>query len=136
MTHPQLEQKNSGLPRVGPSQALAGADLMMRAETALVAGRARTIVRLLRYGVESAADAYWENTRPGEVVGQRFKRGVQLRLLAAKLDRPVAHEIYATWCNLSDAAKPHPYELAPSLEELRTLQAAALRAVAALEVDP
>ena len=62
----------------------------------------------------------------------RAGRGQQLRLLVATLDRASAHDVYATWCRLSDAAKPHPYELAPTVDELRALQAAAQRAVALL----
>lgn len=119
--------------RVTPAQALAGAGTIIARNSAVESGHARTVARLLRYAVESAADDYWETNRPGEVVG-RAGRGQQLRLLAATLDRRTAHDVYATWCMLSDAAKPHPYELAPTVGELRALQAAAARAVAALEL--
>lgn len=116
---------------VTPAEALAGADSLITGGGAVESGRARSAVRLLRYAVEVAADDYWEGIRPGEVAG-RAGRGQQLRLLAATLDRATAHDVYATWCMLSDAAKPHPYELAPTVGELRALQAAAVRAVAAL----
>jgi hypothetical protein len=88
-------------------------------------------VRLLRHALEAAIDAFWETTRPGEVAGCGG-RGRQIRLLAAVIDRQRAHEVYATWCMLSDAAKPHPYELGPTVGELRALQAATKRHVTAL----
>jgi hypothetical protein len=125
---------DTGASRVTAAEALAGAETIIAGKAALESGRARTVARLLRYAVEAAADHYWEITRPGEVVG-RAGRGQQLRLLAATLDRVTAHDVYATWCMLSDAAKPHPYELAPTVGELRALQSAAARAVTALNAN-
>jgi hypothetical protein len=111
-------------------RALSGAAALLDAGPG--PARVRTIVRLLRHALEVAVDAFWESTRPGEVAG-RSRRGRQIRLLAASIDRRTAHDVYATWCMLSDAAKPHPYELAPTVGELRALQAATQRHVAALE---
>ena len=83
--------------------------------------RARTVVRLLRYALESALDAYWAAERPGEVP-VTVPRSRRLRLLAATLGREFAHDTYTTWCRLSDAARPAPYEPAPPVTELRELQ--------------
>jgi hypothetical protein len=88
-------------------------------------------VRLLRYALEESVRTFWELTRPGEI-GRRGKPGRRLRLLAAPLGTAAAHEIYALWCVLSDAAKPHPYELAPAGEELRALQVRTEHAVGVL----
>ena len=110
-------------------RALAGAAALLDAGPG--PARARTVVRLLRHALEVAVDAFWEATRPGEVAGHS-RRARQIRLLAATVDRSTAHGVYATWCMLSDAAKPHPYELAPTTSELRALQAATERHVAAL----
>jgi len=111
------------------ARALAGAAVLLDAGPG--PARARTVARLLRHALEAAVDAYWEVTRPGEVTG-RGRRARQFRLLVATIDRRTAHDVYATWCMLSDAAKPHPYELAPTAGELRALQAAAERHVASL----
>lgn len=110
-------------------RALAAATILLEAGPG--PARARTVVRLLRHSLEIAVDAYWEATRPGEVVGHSG-RGRQIRLLAATIDRCAAHEVYATWCRLSDAAKPHPYELSPGIGELRCLHAATERQLATL----
>jgi hypothetical protein len=83
--------------------------------------RSRTVVRLLRYALEGALDAYWAAARPGEVP-VTVPRGRRLRLLAATLGREFAHDTYTTWCRLSDAARPAPYEPAPHVTELRELQ--------------
>jgi hypothetical protein len=107
--------------------ALDGAALLLDV-SGPVPARARTVARLLRYAVEQALDDYWDAIRPGEVP-QSVGRGRRLRLLAATLGRRFAHDTYTTWCRLSDAARPHANELAPSLPELRVLQAAATAAV-------
>lgn len=113
----------------GPAarSALAGAALLLDAGGHGPA-TARTVARLLRYAVEQALDDYWQAVRPGEVP-QSVGRGRRLRLLTATLGRRFAHDTYTTWCRLSDAARPHAYELAPSVPELRALQAAAVTAV-------
>jgi len=116
-------------PETTAEHALAGAAALLDAGPG--PARARTVVRLLRHALEMAVDTYWEVVRPGEVVG-RSRRGRQIRLLVAVLDHPTAHGIYATWCMLSDAARPHPYDLAATVGELRALQAAVTRQLAAL----
>jgi hypothetical protein len=105
--------------------AMAGAEALLDAGPGRA--RARTVARLLRYALEQAVGDYWEAARPGEV-GRRID-GRRLRLLAATLGTPAAHRVYALWCALSDAAKPHPYEHAPSVAELRALQTRTVKAV-------
>ena len=95
-------------------------------------GRARTVVRLLRYALERALDLYWEAARPGQVPTGGQNRGRRLRLLAATLGRPFAHDTYTTWCRLSDAARPAPYDPTPPVAELRELQRRTETAVAGL----
>lgn len=114
-------------------RALAGAASLL--DSGPGPARARTVVRLLRYALESALNAYWEALRPGEVPPQA-PTGRRLRLLTATLPREFAHSTYTTWCRLSDAARPHPYELAPSVEELRSLQRATETAVEGLTPEP
>jgi hypothetical protein len=132
MTAPEQRDKPNR-PLSAASRALDGAEALLAEDSALPHGsRARTIARLLRHALEVAADAYWETVRPGSVVG-KAGRGRQLRLLAATLDRAAAHEIYSTWCMLSDASKPHPYELAATVAELTALAARTRRLVALLD---
>lgn len=123
MTEPDTQ------PDPDPARALAGAEELLRAGPG--PARARTVVRLLRYAVETALDVYWEAERPGEVP-KTVPRGRRFRLLSATLGREFAHEAYTTWCRLSDAARPHPYELAPAVSDLIALQRAAVRAVEGL----
>lgn len=78
-------------------------------------------MRLLRYALESALDVYWDGARPGQVP-RSVKRSKRLRLLAATLGRTFAHDTYTTWCRLSYAARPAPYDPAPPVAELRALQ--------------
>lgn len=116
--------------RPGPRHALDGAAAVLDGGPG--PAQARTVVRLLRYAVETALDDYWESARPGEIPST-VGRGKRLRLLAATaLGRQFAHETYTTWCRLSDAARPHAYEPAPSVTELRALQTAAEAAVVGL----
>lgn len=111
-----------------PSRALTAAALLLDLDSTVF--RTRSVARLLRHAVEIAVDNVWATVRPGEVLG-RSTRARQIRLLAA-LDRQVARDTYALWCMLSDAARPHIYELAASPEELRSLQARTARALDAL----
>lgn len=116
-----------------PAAALAAAAVLL--DDGPGPARARTVVRLLRYALETALDLYWETERPGEVpvtVG----RGRRLRLLAATLGRTFAHDTYTTWCRLSDAARPGAYEPPPAAAELRELQRRTEDAVAGLVAAP
>lgn len=90
---------------------------------------ARTVARLLRHAVERAVDAFWDTARPGEVTDRRRAR--RIRLVRA-YDADIARHAYATWCMLSDAARPHLYEMAPAEHELHALQSHTSRLLTAL----
>ena len=114
---------------VAPAAALTAAASLLDAGAG--PARARTVVRLLRYALEGALDLYWDAVRQGEVP-KTVPRGRRLRLLTATLGRSFAHDTYTTWCRLSDAARPAPYEPAPPAAELRELQRKTETAVAGL----
>ena len=113
----------------GPTEALAGAAVLL--DRGPGPARARTVVRLLRYALETALDRYWDAARPGEVP-KTVPRGRRLRLLTATLGRAFAHDTYTTWNRLSDAAHPAAYDPAPPASELRELQRRTATAVAGL----
>jgi hypothetical protein len=110
--------------------ALASADLVFSWPP--TASSARLIARLLRLGVETAVDLFWAHMEERPIANHQ--RGKQIRLLAAVMDRAEVMAVYATWAMLSEAGKPQPYELAPSLAELRALQDRAVRAVEILDL--
>lgn len=114
---------------VGPAEALSAAAALL--DNGPGPARARTVVRLLRYALETALDQYWDAARPGEVA-KKVGRGRRLRLLTATLGRAFAHDTYTTWNRLSDAARPAPYDPAPPVAELRELQRRTETAVAGL----
>jgi hypothetical protein len=113
----------------GPAVALSAAAALL--EAGLGPSRARTVARLLRYALEAALDEYWDLVRAGEVP-KTVPRARRLRLLAATCGRKFAHDTYTTWCRLSDASRPAPYEPPPSTAELRELQRRTEDAVAGL----
>lgn len=118
-----------GDPPATPAKALTAAAILL--DEGPGPARARTVVRLLRYALEGALDVYWEAARPGKVPAS-VPRGRRLRLLVATLGRTFAHDTYTTWCRLSDAARPAPYEPPPPVAELRELQRRTEAAVAEL----
>jgi hypothetical protein len=112
-----------------PAEALSGAAGLL--DKGPGPALARTVVRLLRYALETALDRYWDATRPGEIP-KTVPRGRRLRLLAATLGRAFAHDTYTTWNRLSDAAHPAAYDPPPPAAELRELQRRTETAVAGL----
>jgi len=100
-----------------PMPALYHADRMLREAQPETAGLwPRTAARLTRLALERAADRYWRNTRPEMTACPTTMR---IRMLDGKLGRAGAREAYVVWSRLSDATHPHPYELAPTVGELR-----------------
>ena len=99
--------------------AMAGAAALL--DDGAGSAHPRTVVRLLRRALELALDHYWNAARPGEIPATSG-RGRRLRLLAATLGRTFAHDTYRLWGRLSDAARPAPYDPAPTAAELRELQ--------------
>jgi len=110
------------------ARALASADHMLT--VTLTPSQSRGVARVLRHALEQAVDELWERIRPGDVVGHST-RARRIRLVAA-LDQSVAKESHALWCMLSDAARPHIYEMAPSIDELRALRARTRHSLAEL----
>ena len=113
----------------GPAEALSGAAELL--DKGPGPAQARTVVRLLRYALETALDLYWDAARPGEVP-KTAPRGRRLRLLTATLGRAFAHDTYTTWNRLSDAAHPAAYDPPPAATELRELQRRTEAAIAGL----
>jgi len=120
-------------PRSDPATALAAAAALLDGGPG--PSLARTVVRLLRYALETALDEYWDTARPVEVP-RTVPRGRRLRLLAATLGRTFAHDTYTTYNRLSDAAHPSAYESPPPAAELRELQRRTAEAVAGLLAGP
>lgn len=125
---------------VSSTDAAAAADAAHRLlQLAPEPSRSRTVARLLRYALEQAVDDHWDDLRPGEVT-DRSTRARRIRLIAAQ-DPAIAKEAFAAWCLLSDAARPHIYEMAAPVHELtalyeRTQRMRALLAELAIRLCP
>jgi hypothetical protein len=107
----------------GPQTALDYADQLLREPDATTVGLwPRTAARLIRLAIERATEGHWKRKRP-EVCG--CPTTVRLYMLDGVLGRAGAREAYLLWSRLSDATHPHPYELAPTVGELRSWHDAA-----------
>ncbi len=129
MTGTDKPTENSSWSVHSPAEVLASAELLLQLDSTVF--RSRTVARLLRHALELAVDQMWTALRPGEVLG-RSTRARQIRLIAA-VDQAAARDTYALWCVLSDAARPHIYELSAAHDELQSLQVRTGRAIAALQ---
>jgi hypothetical protein len=129
---------SNGSRHLDPMPALQHADRMLREGGPATVGLwPRTAARLTRLALERATDLYWSRARPEMSACPTTMR---ILMLEVTLGRPSAREAYLVWSRLSDATHPHPYELAPTVGELRrwhsevtqfvTLLAAATDAVA------
>jgi hypothetical protein len=76
----------------------------------------RTAARLTRLAVERATDLYWNRTRPELTACPTTMR---ILMLEGALGRSGARQAFLLWSRLSDATHVHPYELAPTVSELR-----------------
>lgn len=103
-----------------PSQILAAADAIVRpGQSGRVHGWPRVAAVLARHAIEEALRQYWALREPGM---ERCTWHAQLLCLTAYLsNRDLAHETAAAWSDLSRACHHHPYELAPTADELRDL---------------
>lgn len=100
-----------------PRPALKYADQLVQEPDPNTAGLwPRTAARLIRVALERAADRHWSRTRP-EVLA--CPTTIRLLMLDGPLGRHGARSAYLVWSRLSDATHPHPYELAPTVGELR-----------------
>jgi hypothetical protein len=100
-----------------PAPALEHADRMLRGIGAGTAGLwPRTAARLTRLAVERATDLYWSRTRPEMAACPTTMR---ILMLETALGRSAARQAFLLLSRLSDATHVHPYELAPTVGELR-----------------
>lgn len=99
--------------------------LLTRDDWALSHWGTRGASHLARQAIEVMLDAYWEVQAPA-VVGATMRA----RFLALHAFVPHATLIadgYVTWCRLSRVCHHHPYDLAPTVDEVRGWVAAAAR---------
>jgi hypothetical protein len=77
----------------------------------------RAAALLARQALEDGVDRVWV----GPLAGMRWATAAaQMVCLREYLDdRPLAASAYATWCALSNACHAHPFDLAPTADELR-----------------
>ena len=100
-----------------PLPALQHADRILRETGPDTRGLwPRTVARLTRLALERATDSYWSRTRPEMTY---CPMTIRLLMLETVLNRSGARKAFLTWSRLSDAAHPHPYDLAPTAGELR-----------------
>ena len=91
-------------------------DLLSRADPATAGLWPRAAALLIRQALEEAVDAYWTQRQvPLESVSTHTQL-VCLRMMTA--DAVLPGQLHSTWGALSRACHHHPYELAPTVEEL------------------
>jgi hypothetical protein len=70
-----------------------------------------------RQALEAGIDRFWTGDRSRMV---NATQKAQMICLPTYLpDHRLARDAYATWCGLSNACHAHPYELAPTADELQ-----------------
>ena len=120
-----------------PVQILAAADALAGpGRSGRVHGWPRVVAVLARHAIEEALRQYWALREPGM---ERCTWHAQLLCLTVYLsNRELAREAAAAWSDLSRACHHHPYELAPTANELRDLLDVAHRFAAevARQADP
>ena len=83
-----------------------------------ISGWPRAVALLARMALESSLDAYWRTRVPGVPA---LDMRAQLGCARAYLGPTLAGEISYAWSGLSHATHHRPYELDPTVEELRAL---------------
>ncbi len=103
-----------------PVEILEAADALAGTERSSAAhGWPRVVAVLGRHAIEEALRQYWALREPGL---ERCSGRAQLLCLTVYLrDRDLAHETFAAWSDLSRTCHHHPYEVAPTGDELRSL---------------
>ena len=103
-----------------PMEILAAADALVGPnESSRAHGWPRVVAVLARNAIEEALRQYWTLREPGM---ERCTWHAQLLCLTAYLsNRDLARATVAAWSDLSRACHHHPYELAPTVNELRDL---------------
>jgi len=104
---------------VTPAASLAIAQQLLERPDAKTAGLwPRAAALLARQALEQSLDERW---RAKGLALDQLSTQAQLICLASYLDDPIATSLRQTWGALSSACHHHPYELAPTVEELRHL---------------
>ena len=103
-----------------PVEILEAADTLLGTKRNTRAhGWPRVVAVLGRHAIEEALQQYWILREPGL---ERCSGRAQLLCLAVYLsDGDLARDTVAAWSDLSRACHHHPYELAPTADELRSL---------------
>ncbi|MCE2541339.1 MAG: hypothetical protein J4G16_13450 [Acidobacteria bacterium] len=109
---------------MSPLRILSAAEALIKSSAASGAGLwPRTAAALGRQAIEGALRQYWRLREPGL---ERCSTHSQLLCLAVYFrDRELARQTSATWSALSRACHHHPYELNPTVDELRAWLASA-----------
>lgn len=109
-----------------PVEILAAADALAKpGQSGRAHGWPRVVAILARHAIEEALRQYWALREPGM---EHCTWHAQLLCLPVYLsNRELAREAAAAWSDLSRACHHHPYELAPTANELRDLLDAAHR---------
>jgi hypothetical protein len=103
---------------VTPAETLSMADRLLDRTDAATAGLwPRAAALLARQALEEALDERWRKKGPAL---DRVTTLCQLICLQEYLDdEALAASVRQTWVELSEACHHHPYELAPTMAELR-----------------
>ena len=103
-----------------PVEILAAADALAKpGRRSRAYGWPRVVAVLARHAIEETLRQYWALREPGM---ERCTWHAQLLCLAVYLsNRDLARATAAAWSDLSRACHHHPYELAPTANELRAL---------------
>jgi hypothetical protein len=94
-----------------------------------ISGWPRAVALLARMALESSLDTYWRAWVPGV---QALDMRAQLGCARGYLGPALAGEISYAWSGLSHATHHRPYELDPTVEELRALLLLVERALDAI----
>jgi hypothetical protein len=104
---------------LSPTELLAEArSLLENPSRQAVSGWPRAVALLARMALESALNGYWRARAPGV---ERLDMRAKLGCTRAYLGPTIAGEISYVWNGLSNATHHRPYELDPTVEELRAL---------------
>ena len=103
-----------------PVEILASADALSKpGRSTRTPGWPRVVAVLARHAIEESLCQYWALREPGM---ERCTGHAQLLCLPVYLsNRELARATAAAWSDLSRACHHHPYELAPTANELRAL---------------
>jgi hypothetical protein len=103
-----------------PAQILAAADALAEpGQSTGTHGWPRVVAVLARHAIEESLRQYWALREPGMEYCTWHAQLLCLTVYLSK--RQLARETAAAWSDLSRACHHHPYELAPTANELRDL---------------